>query len=116
MTQPRILYSSDGSHEKLCPKCGKDPCRCHKAGEFVPTGHTVKVRRETAGRGGKTVTAIFELPANEDYFKQLTSKLKSLCGSGGAYKEGRIEIQGDHREKVKKFLEGLGFGVKLAGG
>lgn len=62
------------------------------------------------------MTAVFELPDNEAYFKELASKLKAQCGTGGAYKDGRIEIQGDHREKVKKVLEGLGFLVKLAGG
>ena len=83
---------------------------------MTPSEHTLKVRRETAGRGGKTVTSVFELPANEAYFKDLTTKLKSHCGTGGAFKDGRIEIQGDHRDKVKVFLEKLGFQVKLAGG
>ncbi len=83
---------------------------------MIARDHTLKVRRETNGRGGKTVTVILELPPNEAYSKELCSKLKTSCGSGGAYKEGRIEIQGDHREKIKTFLEKLGFKVKLAGG
>jgi len=116
MSEPKILYSSDGSHLKQCAKCGRPPCACPKAQALVPADHTLKVRRETGGRGGKTVTAIFELPANEAYFKDLATKLKSHCGSGGAFKDGRIEIQGDHRDKVKIFLEKLGFSVKLAGG
>jgi translation initiation factor 1 len=116
MSDPKILYSSDGSHLKNCPKCGRHPCACVKAIAMTPSEHTLKVRRETAGRGGKTVTSVFELPANEAYFKDLTTKLKSHCGTGGAFKDGRIEIQGDHRDKVKAFLEKLGFHVKLAGG
>ncbi len=114
--KPRILYSSDGSHKLQCPKCGQHPCRCPKATELNPAEHTLKVRRETGGRGGKTVTVILELPDNEAYFKELTSKIKTHCGSGGAFKGSTIEIQGDHREKVKAFLEKLGFKVKLAGG
>ena len=116
MTNPKILYSSDGSHTKNCPKCGYHPCKCPKATELVPKEYTLKVRREVNGRGGKTVTVVFELPQNENYFKQLTAKLKSHCGSGGAFKEGKIEIQGSHREKIKKFLELKGFHVKWAGG
>ena len=114
--KPRILYSSDGSHKLQCPKCHQHPCACPKSTELNPSEHTLKVRRETNGRGGKTVTTIFELPPNEAYFKELASKLKTLCGSGGSFKEGVIEIQGDHREKIKKFLESKGFKVKLAGG
>ncbi len=81
-----------------------------------PTAHTLKIRLEKNGRGGKTVTVMFELPVNEAYFKDLEKKLKALCGTGGSYKNNMIEIQGDHREKIKAFLEKLGFKVKLAGG
>lgn len=82
----------------------------------MPSDYTLKIRRETNGRGGKAVTVVFELPDNEAYFKELTSKLKTHCGSGGAFKQSTIEIQGDHRDKMKAFLEKLGFKVKLAGG
>ena len=114
--QPRILYSSDGSHKLQCKKCGQHPCKCPKSGDIVPSEHTLKVRRETGGRGGKTVTVVMELPDNEAYFKELASKLKTHCGTGGAFKGTSIEIQGDHREKVKTYLEARGFKVKLAGG
>ena len=83
---------------------------------MVPNQHTLKIRLEKNGRGGKTVTVIFELPNNEDYFNDLQKKLKNLCGTGGAYKNNVIDIQGDHREKIKTYLEKLGFKVKLAGG
>lgn len=114
--QPRILYSSDGSHKLQCQKCGQHPCKCPKAGALVPSEHTLKIRRETNGRGGKAVTVVFELPENEAYFKELASKLKTHCGSGGAFKITTIEVQGDHRDKIKLYLEKLGFKVKLAGG
>jgi len=83
---------------------------------MVPNQHTLKIRLEKNGRGGKTVTVIFELPNNEAYFNDLQKKLKNLCGTGGAYKNNVIDIQGDHREKIKTYLEKLGFKVKLAGG
>jgi translation initiation factor 1 len=111
-----LVYSDDPNFKKRCLKCGKYPCACPKASDLNPSAHTLKIRLETNSRGGKTVTVIFELPLNEEYFKGLEKKLKSLCGTGGAFKNGVIEIQGDHREKVKLFLEKTGFKVKLAGG
>ncbi|HEY1192018.1 MAG TPA: hypothetical protein VGE74_30590 [Gemmata sp.] len=78
--------------------------------------HTVKLSRETAGRKGKGVTVVSELPLNEDALKELATKLKNACGTGGTAKDGRIEIQGDHRDKLQQELEKLGYKVKRAGG
>jgi translation initiation factor 1 len=83
---------------------------------MTPSLHTLKIRLEKNGRGGKSVTVVFELPHNEAYFKELEKKLKAQCGTGGSYKSNVIEIQGDHREKIKSYLEKLGFKVKFAGG
>jgi predicted translation initiation factor SUI1 len=78
--------------------------------------HTVKLSRETAGRRGKGVTVVSELPLNDEQLKELATKLKTACGTGGTAKDGRIEIQGDHRDKVAAELEKLGYKVKRAGG
>lgn len=78
--------------------------------------HTVKVSRETAGRKGKGVTVVSELPLTEDALKELATQLKNKCGTGGTAKEGRIEIQGDHRDTLARELEKLGYKVKRAGG
>jgi len=78
--------------------------------------YTVKVSRETAGRKGKGVTVVSDLPLTEDQLKELAAKLKSACGSGGTAKDGRIEIQGDHRDRLATELEKLGYKVKRAGG
>lgn len=77
---------------------------------------TVKVGRETAGRRGKGVTTVFDVPMDEDALKELGTKLKQRCGTGGTVKDGRIEIQGDQRERIVAELEKLGFKVKLVGG
>ena len=77
---------------------------------------TVKVGRETAGRRGKGVTTVWEIPLNEAALKELCTKLKERCGTGGTVKDGRIEIQGDHRDTVAGELEKLGYKVKRAGG
>ena len=78
--------------------------------------HTVKLSRETAGRKGKGVTVVSELPLNEDQLKELATQLKNKCGTGGTAKDGRIEIQGDQRDRIAQELEKLGYKVKRAGG
>lgn len=78
--------------------------------------HTVKLGRETAGRKGKGVTVIWELPLGDDELKELCTLLKTRCGTGGTAKDGRIEIQGDHRDRIAQELEQLGYKVKRAGG
>lgn len=78
--------------------------------------HTVKVSRETAGRKGKGVTVVSELPLTLDQIADLATTLKTKCGTGGTAKDGRIEIQGDHRDRITAELEKLGYKVKRAGG
>jgi translation initiation factor 1 len=77
---------------------------------------TAKVGRETAGRRGKGVTVIWDLGMNETELQELATSLKSKCGTGGTAKDGRIEIQGDQRDKIASELEKLGYAVKRAGG
>jgi translation initiation factor 1 len=78
--------------------------------------HTVKVSRETAGRRGKGVTVVSDLPLSEEQLKELATQLKNKCGTGGTAKDGRIEIQGDQRDRLVVELEKLGYNVKRAGG
>jgi predicted translation initiation factor SUI1 len=77
---------------------------------------TVKVGRETAGRRGKGVTTVFDVPLGENGVKELAATLKQRCGTGGTVKDGRIEIQGDQRERIVAELEKLGYKVKRVGG
>jgi len=76
----------------------------------------VRVRRETGGRGGKTVTTIQGVPVAESALKELAGELKRLCGTGGTVKDRVIEIQGDHRDRIVTALTQRGYTVKLAGG
>jgi translation initiation factor 1 len=105
--QINILYADDGSHKEPKKKTME---------EFDPKDVTLSIRREKSGRGGKTVSVIYDLPDNELYFKALTKKLKSHCGTGGSFKEGRIEIQGDKLARIQEHLEKIGFKVKKRGG
>ena len=76
----------------------------------------VKVGRETAGRRGKGVTTVFDVPLDETALRELAATLKQRCGTGGTVKDGRIEIQGDQRERIVIELERLGYKVKRVGG
>jgi len=77
---------------------------------------TLKVGRETAGRKGKAVTTVFDTPLDETELQALAAKLKQKCGTGGTVKDGRIEIQGDQRDRIVAELEKLGYRVKRVGG
>ncbi len=93
-------------------ECGKERAKpAAKAGDGA-----VRVRRETAGRGGKTVTTIAGVPGSRDALRDLAGEMKRMCGSGGTIKGGVIEIQGDHRDRIVAHLESKGFRVKRAGG
>lgn len=106
--EPNIVWSSDPNFKKSKKEKIQSP--------IIPSEMTLSVRPEKKGRGGKTVCVIYDFPAGHDYFKKLTKKLKRVCGSGGTFKGESIEVQGDHREALKSYLEELGFKVKFTGG
>jgi len=77
----------------------------------------VDILRQTAHRGGKTVTVVtgfvgIGLPEKE----KLAKAMQKACGTGGTVKEGRIEIQGDKRTEVARVLSEAGFRPVFAGG
>lgn len=112
----RPVYSSDQG--RLCPGCGQPvkKCRC-KAAAPVPKGDgIVRVGRETKGRKGAGVTTVSGVPLAGGELKALAGELKKVCGSGGTLKDGVIEIQGEHRDKLVAALENKGWTVKRAGG
>ena len=108
----------DNWRKLLCPKCHqlKTTCNCHSEPSAPNKSTIVRVGRETKGRRGKGVTIISDLPLDESGVTELATKLKTRLGTGGTVKEGRIEIQGDHRDRIIEELEGMGYRVKLAGG
>jgi translation initiation factor 1 len=71
----------------------------------------VRVRVETGGRKGKTVTILDGLPKTELFLKELLKHLKTSLGAGGTYimdkRDGMLELQGDHRTRVCVFLDKL---------
>jgi predicted translation initiation factor SUI1 len=76
----------------------------------------VRLGRESKGRRGKGVTTVSDVPLDEAGLLELAAQLKERCGTGGTVKDGRIEIQGDQRDRLAVVLEGMGYRVKRVGG
>lgn len=96
---------------------GREQAKRAAATAPVPTGPAkVRVGRETSGRGGKGVTVITGLPLSGDDLADLAARLKRSCGAGGAARGNRIEIQGEHRDRLVAALKALGYDARRAGG
>ena len=111
-----LVYSTDTG--QTCPGCGHPvkQCCCSKEKSRQQGDGVVRVSRQTKGRKGSGVCLITGAPLGEAELKKLAKQLKKKCGSGGAVKNGVIEIQGDHREILVDALIKLGFKAKPAGG
>lgn len=121
----RLVYSSE--HGRMCPACGRTESRCRCRGRSArariearaadealkASDGIVRVGRSTKGRKGKTVSTVTGVPAEDQ--AALAADLKRRCGTGGALKEGVIEIQGDHRDTLAEELEKRGYKVKRSG-
>jgi translation initiation factor 1 len=90
-------------------------CKRGTPGKTASDG-TVRVSRETQGRKGKGVTVITGLGLPPTELDALATELKKRCGSGGSAENGRIEIQGDHRDRLVEELTRRGWKAKRAGG
>lgn len=112
----RVVFSTDGSHANSCSSCGSNPCRCPSPEGPPPKDQSPRVRREIKGRGGKTVTVVYDLKLRDAELREVARQLKHACATGGTVKEGRIELQGDHRDPVVARLLALGYSARAAGG
>jgi translation initiation factor 1 len=112
-----LVYSTEGG--RMCPVCRRPQaqCVCKSQQAAQPLGDgKVRVSRETSGRGGKAVTVVRGLPLDAAALTQLGKQLKAACGTGGTVKDGLIEVQGDHADKVLALLQAQGYAAKRAGG
>ena len=110
-----LVYSTEAG--RICPGCRRPvaECVCNRARPVPPPGQ-VRVSRETKGRGGRCVTVIRGVPLGEEALTALAKRLRTACGSGGTVKDGVIEVQGDHCDKVMASLAAEGLAPKRAGG
>lgn len=106
-TNDRLTYSEFGTTPKTEATARPDP---------PAKQQSLKIQVTRSGRKGKTVTVISGFQSSADTLSDLAKKLKTQCGTGGAVKDQTIEIQGDHRQKLKEVLEALGHPVKFSGG
>jgi len=110
----RLVYSTGAG--RICPACGRPDrdCRCGatQANQPVPVRVVAKLRLEKAGRGGKSVTVLYDLPRNAAFLKDLCQELKRACGTGGTVQENTIELQGDLRDRIREFLQSRSYIVK----
>jgi translation initiation factor 1 len=104
----RVVWSSGDGDLRRAREPGVDARRSG--------GGRVKVRREVAGRRGKAVTTVAELPLDDAGLRELAGRLKKRCGVGGSVKDGVIELQGDHRDVVVEVLRASGYDAVPAGG
>ncbi len=115
MKKNNIVFSTDLDWKEKCPACDApvDQCVCKGAGDKTVSRSVVLIRREKKGRRGKTVTTVSGIHNDP---RSVQKELQKLCGAGGTFKNGMIEIQGDHRDKIRDYLQQKGFSAKLAGG
>jgi translation initiation factor 1 len=115
MNNDRLVWS--GKTGGNCAQCAKrlDRCKCAEKRNRPASDGIVRIKREVKGRRGKTVTTISGIPLPDDELRELASKLKQRCGTGGSVTDGVIIIQGDHRSLLQPELEKLGYQIKLAG-
>jgi translation initiation factor 1 len=112
-----LVYSTDSG--RMCPTCRQPlaDCTCAAQARAAPVGDgRVRVRRETQRRGGKTVTVVRGLPLATEPLAALGKRLRTACGTGGTVKDGVLELQGDHVERVLTALAAEGYAAKRDGG
>ena len=110
-----LVYSTDAG--RMCPVCRQPVAQCTCKQAAAPKGDgVVRVSRETKGRGGKAVTVVRGVALAPDPLADLGKQLRTSCGSGGTVKDGVIEVQGDHADRVVELLKARGHNVKRAGG
>jgi translation initiation factor 1 len=108
-SQKRVVYREFG---------GENASEAFERGkpEITPAQQSLRVQATRSGRKGKTVTLVTGFQVSQETLLSLLKQLKAQCGSGGTIKEQTLELQGEHKETVVKFLSGLGFQVKISGG
>jgi translation initiation factor 1 len=112
-----LVYSTEGG--RMCPVCRQAlaACACAAAAGATPRGDgRVRVSRETGSRGGKTVTVVRGLALDDAAIAALAKQLRAACGSGGTVKDGVVEVQGDHVQRVLNWLQAQGHAAKRSGG
>ena len=119
MKDERLVYSTDGGRLVDDKPGASRPAKPRPAlppRPAAPADGIVRILRERGQHGGKPLTVVRGLPERGPALEARALELKRLCGAGGGLRDGAIELQGDHRERIAERLRALGYRVKLAGG
>lgn len=116
MSNNKTVWSSNDGDVRKKNNLTPSPTPTRRGGSLPPQQQMIYLHRESSGRGGKAVSLVKGLMLSEDDLKSLAKKLKQECGTGGTIKDGIIEIQGEHRQKIAEILIKLDYKVKIAGG
>lgn len=101
----------------MCPECRHPLASCACKAKAAPAGNgVVRVARQTKGRGGKSVTVVTGVALDGIALALLGKQLRTACGCGGTVKDGVIEVQGDHVDRIVDELNKLGHAAKRSGG
>ncbi|HEY7782775.1 MAG TPA: stress response translation initiation inhibitor YciH [Ktedonobacterales bacterium] len=135
-TGRRVVWSGDSegaTSTRYCPRCGR-PAHMGRCAPTTPGGagrggadianaqrargrdDVVRVWLDRKGRRGKAVSVIAGLPGDAAALAEMAQSLKKLLGSGGTARDGQVEIQGDHVERLIAHFGTLGYAVKRVGG
>ncbi len=119
----RVVWVTGAGQIRYCSNCGKpeDECRCREerrmgSATAAPRDGFARLSLDRKQRRGKAVTIVAGVPGDLAQLTSLAQQLRKLCGAGGSLKEGNIELQGDHRDKVEARLVALGYKIKRGGG
>jgi translation initiation factor 1 len=118
----RVVWVTGAGQIRYCSRCGKpeDECRCHEQRRMGNSSAArdgfVRLSLDRKQRRGKSVTIIANLPGDLAQLTALAQDFRKLCGTGGSLKDGNIELQGDHRDRVEARLRALGYKIKRVGG
>ncbi len=114
----RLFANTPWDRPPTCERCGKleSECRCPPlpppaVPRIPPEKQTAKLAVEKRAKG-KSVTVIRGLPAVGNDLPELLTQLKTACGAGGSLQDETLEIQGNHLDRLRQTLAGLGFKVK----
>lgn len=105
----RVVYSTrkdDPPPREEAPREEKLP---------LPGGLQARVQREKAHRAGRWVTVVYDLDLPRAQLQDLCARIKRLCATGGTVKDGHLEIQGDHAQKILGELTTLGIKARRSG-
>jgi translation initiation factor 1 len=110
----RLLEGTAFDRPPRCERCGQlaDECRCPPipSPRRPPEQQTAKIRLERRVKG-KTVTVVRGLSEQDNDLDELLGQLKAACGAGGTLKDGELEVQGAHLDRIRELLAKIGYRV-----